>query len=82
LGTVKFPQPSDAGIPERALRLIREAELEAADRPSSEVLELASQREQARLEQDWAEADRLRERLAALGWQAQDTKTGQRLTKA
>ena len=37
-----------------------------------EVAALAEQREQARAERDFAAADELRERIAALGWEVRD----------
>jgi len=44
--------------------------------PSSEVLALVQEREAARARRDWATADTLRDRIAALGWRVKDTPTG------
>lgn len=40
------------------------------------VLDLVQQREDARKQRDWAEADALRAAIAALGWQVRDTPDG------
>jgi cysteinyl-tRNA synthetase len=42
----------------------------------AEVVELAEQREQARAERDFAAADELRDRIAALGWEVRDGAEG------
>lgn len=47
----------------------------------SEVEELARLRETARRERRWAEADRLRDEIAARGWVVQDTPQGFRLRR-
>jgi cysteinyl-tRNA synthetase len=46
---------------------------------SDEVLELARQRDDARAHKDWAEADRLRDEIAAQGFDVVDTPDGTRL---
>ncbi len=46
-----------------------------------EVAALAEARAAARAARDWAGADRLRGELAALGWEARDTKEGQKVRK-
>jgi cysteinyl-tRNA synthetase len=46
-----------------------------------EILQLAKQREQARLAKNWKESDQLRDKLFALGWEVQDTKDGQKIAK-
>jgi cysteinyl-tRNA synthetase len=50
----------------------------AADAPE-EVRELAEQRERARGERDFAGADRLRDEIAALGWEVRDGPSGYEL---
>ena len=45
-----------------------------------EVVALANERQRARIERDWARADRLRNKIEALGWQVQDTLDGPALT--
>ena len=49
--------------------------------PPQEVLELARKREEARKTRDFAEADRLRDRIHALGWKVVDTPSGTRFSK-
>lgn len=47
-----------------------------------EVQELATQRQQARQQRDFARADALRQRIRELGWIVEDTPKGPRLKKA
>ncbi len=47
----------------------------------AEVTELADARAQARLAKDWRKSDELRAALAALSWEARDTKDGQKVTR-
>jgi cysteinyl-tRNA synthetase len=47
--------------------------------PPAEAVELARRRDQARAERDYAEADRIRDELADLGWLARDTAEGTQL---
>jgi cysteinyl-tRNA synthetase len=44
-------------------------------------MQLAEARIQARLAKDWRKSDELRDKLAALGWEARDTKEGQKITQ-
>jgi cysteinyl-tRNA synthetase len=53
-----------------------------AERPPEEVVELAALREEARRNRDWAEADRLRDELRALGWEVRDGPDGPELVRA
>ena len=46
----------------------------------AEVAALVEQRQVARADKQWAESDRLRDALAALGWIVKDTKDGPKLT--
>jgi cysteinyl-tRNA synthetase len=46
-----------------------------------EVKELAEARAQARLAKDFRKSDELRDKLNALGWEARDTKDGQKITR-
>ncbi len=48
----------------------------------AEVQSLLDQRAAARQAKNWAESDRLRDAIAALGWAVKDTKDGQRLSKS
>ena len=47
----------------------------------AEIAELAEARAQARLAKDWRKSDELRDELAARGWEARDTKDGQKITR-
>jgi cysteinyl-tRNA synthetase len=53
---------------------------EETDLPG-EIAELAEARVQARLAKDWRKSDELRDELAARGWEARDTKDGQKITR-
>ncbi len=58
----------------------------ALDEPKSETLPaeiaaLADQRMQARLAKDFEKSDELRDELSARGWEARDTKDGQKITR-
>ena len=46
-----------------------------------EIADLAEARLQARLAKDWKKSDELRDELAAKGWEARDTKDGQKITR-
>jgi cysteinyl-tRNA synthetase len=48
---------------------------------STEVIIMLEKREQARLQQEWAKADVLRQQIAALGWIVQDTPDGQKIVR-
>jgi len=51
-------------------------------RPPQEVAALSTRRQAARERQDWAEADLLRDQIAALGWDVVDTPHGYRVSPA
>jgi hypothetical protein len=77
-GTFAWPEQPAAGLPQEvwdevlAVHEARHAGLHAPDL----VLALAAERQSARERRDWAEADRLRREMEALGWQVQDTSEG------
>jgi cysteinyl-tRNA synthetase len=52
-----------------------------SEEPGAEVLERVATRERARLETDWATADRLRDELHADGWAVEDTSEGPILSR-
>lgn len=58
------------------------AEAAAAGAVPAEVLALADERQDARTHRDWARADRLRNKIEALGWQVQDTAEGPKVIPA
>jgi cysteinyl-tRNA synthetase len=80
--------PAEGLDPERASVLLNEfgrlngvfAVWTASPRPEldipDEVLDIADERWEARLAKNWAEADRLRDELAQLGWVMKDGKDG------
>jgi cysteinyl-tRNA synthetase len=47
----------------------------------AKIQNLLQQRQQARTDQDWAEADRLREQIEQLDWQVIDEASSQRVKK-
>ena len=55
-------------------------ETEIAELPV-EIARLANARAQARLAKDFRKSDELRDKLKALGWEARDTKDGQKITR-
>src|SRR5690242_5644746 len=63
----------------RGLDVFGLASLAAADEAPAEVVELARARQEARASSDFAEADRLRDELAARGWEVRDAAEGFRL---
>jgi hypothetical protein len=54
---------------------------EERDAPPDEALKLLEKRKDARARKDFAESDRLRDQISALGWTVQDSKEGQKLVK-
>jgi cysteinyl-tRNA synthetase len=59
-----------------------ESLLEESDEDApEEVRRLAAEREEARANRDFERADRLRDKLAAAGWEARDTPEGARLVR-
>src|SRR5574341_178980 len=81
LGSLTIPDPLERGIRLDVWEMAVNAPPLKEDGPSEEVLALLELREQARLSKNWAESDRLREQIAALGWTVQDTKEGQKLAR-
>jgi cysteinyl-tRNA synthetase len=47
----------------------------------AEIAALGEARVQARLAKDWRKSDELRDELATRGWEARDTKDGQKITR-
>jgi len=69
-----------AGIWQEALRVQQSVTTSSSRQPPQVVLDLVLGREKARESKDWAESDRLRQQISALGWQVKDTKDGPRLS--
>jgi len=57
------------------------AELDREDGPDEAALDLLAQREEARREKDFEAADRLRDELAAAGWEVRDGPEGASLVR-
>jgi cysteinyl-tRNA synthetase len=72
----------DADLREMLTVLGLESLLEAQEGAPPEAVELARRRDAARGERDWAEADRLRDELRALGWEVRDGPEGAELVPA
>ncbi len=81
IGNIKIPEPIESGIPAKVWEMVINAVLPEDDKPSDEVIRLAENRLAARAEKNWAESDRLRDEIAALGWAVQDGKDGYTLVK-
>jgi len=50
--------------------------------PPAEVLSLVDERQDARARKDWSAADHVRQQIAALGWQVQDTPGGPKVVRS
>lgn len=72
----------DADLREMLEVLGLEGLLAASEGPPPEAVELAEQREQARRDKRWAEADRLRDELLSMGWIVRDGADGPELVPA
>jgi cysteinyl-tRNA synthetase len=72
----------DAHLREMLGVLGLESLLEAAEGPPAEAVELAERRQEARSARDFAEADRLRDELRAMGWEVRDGAEGPELLPA
>lgn len=81
LGTFRIPEPLEKDIPASVWEMCLNAPPREEDQPSQEVVALVEQRLAARANRDWAESDKLREEIAALGWIVQDSKDGYKLVK-
>ncbi|HXF84611.1 MAG TPA: hypothetical protein VNK49_04415 [Anaerolineales bacterium] len=82
LGKVHLPEPLEQGISSQAWEMVVNAPPLEEDKPTAEVIALAERRLAARKERNWAESDRLREEIAAMGWIVRDTKEGYVLVKS
>ncbi len=71
----------DHDLLRRALEVFGLASLGEEESAPSEIVELAERRQAARAAKDFAEADRLRDELAAAGWEARDEAGGFRLVR-
>jgi cysteinyl-tRNA synthetase len=55
---------------------VEDVRIRYSEEPGAEILERVAAREKARIEKDWATADRLRDELHADGWAVEDTSEG------
>jgi cysteinyl-tRNA synthetase len=46
-----------------------------------EILSLTKEREQARIDKDWARSDELRDKIKSLGYEVKDTDSGYKISK-
>jgi hypothetical protein len=82
LGEIRVPEALETGIPARAWKMISNVSRVAIpENPTREIAALLDKRQQARLKQRWAEADALRQKIAALGWIVQDAPEGQKVIR-
>lgn len=82
LGEVKIPNPLEKDIPPHVWEMVVNAATLGDENPSDEVTALAEERLTARVNKNWAESDRLRDKISALGWTVQDAKDGYKLVKS
>lgn len=88
LGRYRRPAPDEglsqevwqAALVSQERAIASQEEQGAPGGPPPELLALAREREAARARRDWAAADKLRQRIAELGWQIADTPDGPRFT--
>ena len=80
LGQFHAPEPIQRGIRADAWDMIH-AMPRRDDQPPAKVLDMLEQRKNARAKKDFAESDRLRDLIASHGWDVQDGKGGQKLTR-
>lgn len=81
LGRYRYLNSLETGISTRIWDMVLDANRPQDNTPPAEVLALAEARQQARADMNWAESDRLRDEMIALGWKVQDTPQGQELVK-
>jgi hypothetical protein len=81
LGAFRIPDPIANDIPDDVWDMCVNAQPLEEDQPSDEVLALVEKRVHARASKNWAESDKLRDQIAALGWTVQDSRDGYKLVK-
>ena len=82
LGDINIPDPLEKDIPAHIWDMVMDAPALNDDTPSDETIKLAEQRVSARANKNWAESDKLRDAISALGWTVQDSKDGYKLVKS
>jgi hypothetical protein len=81
LGDFNLPQPLDQDIQPQAWEMALNRPHPENEKPPEEILDLVRRRERARARMDFKKSDDLRDRIAELGWQVQDTESGQKLVR-
>ena len=81
LGEFRIPEPIERDIPAHVWEMCLNAPPLDDNRPSEHVVALVEQRVLARANKNWAESDKLRDEIAALGWIVQDSRDGYKLLK-
>jgi hypothetical protein len=81
LGEFRIPNPIERDIPAHVWEMCLTAPPLEEDQPSDDVIILVKRRAAARASKNWAESDKLRDEIAALGWTVQDSKEGSKLVK-
>jgi len=66
---------------ESVLGVINFGRVQQSDEIPAEVQVLVEARAQARTDKNWAESDRIRDEISALGWSIRDSKEGQKVKK-
>jgi len=82
IGAINTPDPIDKDIPANVWDMVVNAPPLDDDKPSDAVIALAEQRLNARANKNWAESDKLRDEISALGWIIQDGKDGYSLVRS
>ena len=81
LGEFRIPEPLEKDIPADVWEMCLNAPPLDDDQPSEHVIALVEQRVLARARKNWAQSDKLRDEITALGWTVQDSKEGYKLVK-
>ncbi len=81
IGKLQVPDPLQSGISQQAWDMVVNATPLDDGAPPAEVLALAEQRIVARADRNWAESDKLRDRIFSLGWTVQDGRDGYKLVR-
>ncbi len=83
LSLPRIPQTPRSGLSDRAWEMVvhNANQSQVEEDPPEEVLRLVAERQQARGRKEWVEADEIRTRIEALGWQVLDAPGGARLVR-
>jgi hypothetical protein len=82
LGNIQIPEPLNKNIPDHVWDMVTNAPPLEVDGPPDDVIALAEKRLGVRAGKNWAESDKLRDEISALGWTVQDNKDGYKLVKS